>query len=179
MDCVLVDLFCGDARGHEGLHGVDDLRTTAVVERDAELEPVVVCGHLLALAQPVAARIGHTRVVEVTEEAEPHADALEALALLLAQQPLLEAHEEGHLGGLALPVLRGEGVHRQPLHAECEAAVHHRIHRVLGGLVADTAGEVAHLRPAPVAVHDAGDVPGDLTLGDQRHLGRLDDTHGT
>ena len=64
-------------------------------------------------------------------------------------------------GGRARPVLGREGVDGEPVDANLVGALEHVEQGALASLVAFGAGKALLLSPAPVAVHDEGNVAGD------------------
>src|SRR5690606_19483395 len=62
------------------------------------------------------------------------------------------------------PVLAGEGEQGQRLDAMLQAEVHGQVDRARAGTVPDHARPAPALRPAAVAVHDDGQVPGHLVV---------------
>ena len=75
-----------------------------------------------------------------------------------AQQRPVELHEEPDLLGGPGPVLRRERVHGQVADARLERSLDDVEQRPLACLMAHRAVEPTRLRPAPVAIHDDGDM---------------------
>ena len=71
-----------------------------------------------------------------------------------------KGHDGGDLRLGPLPVLRGEGVDRQVLHADVLAVGGDAAEGLRPCLVAGGAGKALPCGPAAVAVHDDGDMPG-------------------
>src|SRR5690606_39722262 len=95
----------------------------------------------------------------IAEDAQANALAMEAVELALD----VEAEQAGELGDLGLgptPVLRGEGIERQALDPGLARRAQRPPRRLRAGAVAGRTGQPARLRPAAIAVHDDGDVPG-------------------
>jgi hypothetical protein len=69
------------------------------------------------------------------------------------------------LFGGAAPVLRAEGEQGQVFDAAIGTRLRDSTHRLDPLLVTGDTGEIPFLGPAPVAIHDDGDVPGDLARG--------------
>ena len=135
--------------------GVGELGATAVVDAHRQREHVVVAGQLLGDLQ----LLDH-RAPQPWGAARP-AHAYAELVHLVATAPdhvAVEAHQELHLVGGARPVLGGEGVRRDRLHADLDRPLDHVEERVLALLVAGRARQPALLGPATVAVHDDRDV---------------------
>ena len=80
------------------------------------------------------------------------------LFALFLEDLLENAPEAADLALRALPVFQGEGVERQHLDAELDAAFDHLADRAAAGAVAHETRHAAALRPAAVPVHDDGDV---------------------
>ena len=158
-DRPLVDPVGGDALGDQGAHRIHDLGATAVVEGDAEGHPLVAAGQGDDLVHVTQDPLGHPPVATAGEH-DPHPPLVELLPALAEDRVAHHVHEEPHLVRRAAPVLRREGVHRQPRQTEVERPLHHVEQRLLPGPVALGAGQAAPAGPAPVAVHDTGDVAG-------------------
>ncbi len=153
----------GGEVGEDAADGVDDLGAGTVVEGQGEGGAGVLCsgfggplhGVLHLLREVVgAADVGHADVVVV------HAlDVADEVALE-------ELHEEADLGfGAAQVVFEREGVEREPGQVDAGG----RFNDVLDGLgallVAEKALECTFAGPAAIAVHDDGDVLGNLWQG--------------
>ena len=158
-DDLLGDLFCRGARIDDATHGIDQFSPTAVVEGDRECESRVVLRELERLVhapdQPL-----RDPPVAAPREADPDV-ALVQLVAALEQDLFVEVDEELHLLLGAPPVLGREGVDGEPVDADLVGALEHVEQGALASLVALGAGKALLLRPAPVAVHDAGNVAGD------------------
>ena len=72
-----------------------------------------------------------------------------------------QLHQEGHFIGRTAPVLAAEGEQRQIFHTHLAACLDHFAHRLHSALVPHDARHEALLRPAPIAIHDDGDVTRD------------------
>ena len=96
------------------------------------------------------------------------ADRLQADVLLVqvlrlvCQKAFQQGHERLDLGLGAVPVFRGEGIEREVFHSEIDAGVRDLADGLGAGAVAFPAGQSAFLGPAAVAIHDDGDVAGDV-----------------
>ena len=100
---------------------------------------------------------------------------LEQRAELEPDVPLEQHHQRVDFGARPLPVLDRERVEREHVDAEPRRGFDDVAHRVDAGAVAFDARQVALRRPAPVAVHDDGDVRRQLLevdLARQRFVGR-------
>jgi hypothetical protein len=75
-------------------------------------------------------------------------------AQIATQQP----HERVDLSPRPLPVLRRERVQRQPLHADLASRLHDLPNGLLALAVTADTSQSAPRSPAPVAIHDDGDV---------------------
>jgi hypothetical protein len=93
---VLVDLARVDSRLDEPTHGLDEFVPPAVVERDPEVEPLVVPRLVLELLHPLAELV--RRPVAAADEPDAHAlaDEIGELALDRLGEDL---HQELHLLG--------------------------------------------------------------------------------
>ena len=108
----------------------------------------------------------------VPEEVEPDVVPLHAVHCL--QQVLLEKrHDGGDLRLRALPVLRGEGVDREVLDADVLAVRRDAAEGLGSHLVSRGAGQAPLGGPAAIAIHDNGNVTGQVG---HIHLPRL--VHG-
>ena len=126
----------------------DDLGPAAVVHAVVDGDDVVADGHLLGDVELLDDAAPHAR--PRTHPSHPHAHRVEVLATA-AHHLAVEAHQEPHLFGAPLPVLRGEGVHGQVLDADLDRAAGDVDQHRLAHLVAFGAAEprwVAH-RPLP------------------------------
>src|SRR5581483_937767 len=137
-------------------HGGRDLLAGAVRERQDDGQAIVVLGLLDAVPE----RLLHVarQLPGVADDEEPYA-VLHHAVELVGQVVLQEPHEARHLVGRAAPVLGGERVQRQILDAELVRELDDRLDRRLATPVPVEAVQAPALRPAPVAVHDDGDVP--------------------
>jgi len=77
---------------------------------------------------------------------------------LLGDELLEQAHQRGDLARRALPVLFREREQRQDFDAGLDRSLHCLAHRRHPGPVAERPRQPALARPAPVAIHDDGDV---------------------
>jgi hypothetical protein len=171
--CLLVDpggvqAPPGDVDG-QGPGGVDQLGPSAVVEGDDERHLPVPPGELHGFVHP-ALHPGRDPPAPPAGEADPHAPLVE-LVSAAQEQVLVEVHEVPDLVQRPAPVLGGEGIGGEVLHAHLERAFHGVEERLLPGGVAIGALEALALGPPPVAVHDHRDVTGDtvgVEAGDHR-----------
>ena len=72
-----------------------------------------------------------------------------------------QLHQKGYFIGRTPPVLAAEGKQRQIFHAQLAAGLDHFAHRFHPALVPHDARHETLLRPAPIAIHDDGDVTRD------------------
>ena len=96
--------------------------------------------------------------VALADDAQAHprpGERVELPAQIEPQQP----HEFADLLGGAFPILRREGVEGEIVDAEIDTAAHSLAGRVGAAAMAGDARQAAPCGPAPVAVHDDGDVP--------------------
>src|SRR5690606_20506088 len=102
-----------------------------------------------------ARSLGQAR--ELTHDA--HADVLaDELRLLLAREACEKVHERLDFKARAAPVVHAEGVERQKWHLELCGFFERRTNSVSSSRVAIPTNSAAPPCPAPVAVHDDGDV---------------------
>jgi len=143
------------ALGEEGVHGVDNLRAAPVVEGNGKNHPGVAGRGLDGLAGVLLD--GERQIVRAPKE--PHADvvALDQRHLVADVLPK-QLHEEFDFRFGAAPVFDREGVEGQSLDVEPSARFDGGASGLGARAMADDAREVALLRPAPVAVHDDGDM---------------------
>ena len=154
VDLVRVEPPLGH-RAADRAGGVDELGAAAVVDAHGEREDVVVAGHLLGDPQLLDDRLPQPRGAT----GPAHADAeLVHLVAPAADDVAVEAHQEADLVGRAGPVLGGEGVGGDRLHADLDGALDDVEQRVLALLVPLGARQPALLGPAAVAVHHDRDV---------------------
>ena len=121
---------------------LDDLGAAAVVHAVVDGDDVVVDRHLLGDVELLDDAAPHAR--PRTDPAHPDAHVVQVLAAP-ADHLAVEAHQEAHLLGAALPVLGGERVHRQVLDADFDGAAgdvdeHRLAHLVALGAAAARAG---------------------------------------
>ena len=96
----------------------------------------------------------------------PHADVVAMkLGEIVAEVTLEKLHQHRDFFGRPAPVLRGEAVDRQIGDAELDRRAHRAAHRLDAAPMALETRQAARLRPAPVAVHDDGDVLGLAAIG--------------
>src|SRR5690606_23874239 len=135
--------------------GVDDLRAPAVVEGHVEDEPVVVLGQVDGMVDLVPQFL--LNFGQVTKVAK-----LYALLVELVQLAVDDITQDGHqpldffFG--AAPVLRREGVNGEDFDAELHTGPQD-LTQIFGSCpVTGDAGQPALTRPAPIAIHNNGDV---------------------
>src|SRR5215203_4923253 len=158
VDLVRVEAARLD-RASDRTGGVDELRSSAVVEGERECHPPVAVRQLLGVCDLSSQTAGHSSTATADES---HTDA--ALVEVVAppdEEILVEVHEEAHLVDRSSPVLRGERVDRHPLEPDVEGTFDRVEQRLLAGGVSFGALEAALLGPTAVAVHHDGDVARD------------------
>lgn len=137
--------------------GLDDVPAPAVVEGDGQRHPPVVGGQRRQVVEVLGQFTGDARVGDPEETA---ADAArEQQRRMLAHNPAHQTHQEFDLGARAVPVLGGEGVQAEPLHAGGPGRLDDVDDGGLRGPVTRRTGKRTPLRPTAVAVHHAGHVP--------------------
>ena len=153
----------------DGARGVGDLGAPPVVHAHDEVEGRVVRRRAVGLLQGADHRLPQAGPAP----APPHVDApLAQLPGAPLQHVAGVVHDERDLGGRALPVLRGERVDAEVAHPRVDGPGDGVHEGVLPRPVPLDAGQAAAVRPPAVAVHDQGDVRGDLALGEDGR-GRL------
>src|SRR6202035_1183740 len=95
----------------------------------------------------------------ITDDPHLHAAAVE-VGQIVADEAAQQAHQLADLGGRSRPVLGAEGKYRQNADAEIAGGAHRAAQRLDAAPMALPARPAARRRPAPVAVHDDGHVPG-------------------
>src|SRR5829696_8602449 len=151
----LVDILGGEAVRDYAPRRVHDLRAAAVVESHVDIELVVVGGELLRLPHGLQDRSGE--VLAASEEPQASA-ALVQVGHVVRGDLEKERHQGVHLVLRASPVLGREGVEGERLYADPAGGLEQRGEDLDAGAVARGARKAAALGPAPVAVHDHGDV---------------------
>ena len=157
-EAVLVEVPGPDlAVREDAADGLEDLRPAAVVQGQDEGHPAVPRGRPL---QPFDLRQGRPG------DAVPVADDPEAEVVLVDRPAVLpqvlaeKAPEADDLLARPFPVLLGEGVEREVRDAQAGAGLGRLADGLGAGLVPLDPGEPPLSRPAPVAVHDDGDMAG-------------------
>src|SRR5215207_781645 len=135
--------------------GVHDLRASSVVERDVDIEAVVIRGKVLSLLHCFQHR--GRQVLPSAQKTEP-GPTLVQLGHFLAGRVKEELHERLYLSLRTRPVLGREGIEGQRLHPCASSGLQQRGDHRDTGPVAGCAWKPASPRPAPVAVHDDSDV---------------------
>src|SRR5215212_873100 len=164
----LVDVFRRETVGHYPTGGVHDLRAPTVVERDINVQAVVHRGEILGLLHGFEHR--GRQMLPSSQETEP-GPTLVQLGHLLAGRLEEELHERLYLPLRTRPVLGREGIEGQRLDPGVARRLEQRRKHRDAGPVAGGARKPASPGPAPVAVHDDGDVTrnplwvGDALLG--------------
>src|SRR5712671_6098755 len=158
---LLLGVPLGRKRGaahqlHQGLHQIP---AAAVVGCNRERESRVARGELLGALR----ELDHARPEgrDIADDLQAHLVLVQALGFLLqgGHEQLLERR---NLFGGPAPVLRAEGEQRQVFDAAIGARAGDPAHPLDPLLVTGDAREIALLGPAPVAVHDDGDMPRDI-----------------
>src|ERR671914_175464 len=135
--------------------GVHDLSASTVVERDVDVEAVVIRGKVLSLLHCFQHR--GRQVLPSAQKTEP-GPTLVQLGHFLAGRVKEELHERLHFSLWTRPVLGREGIEGQRLHPGASSRLQQRREHRDTGPVAGCARKPTSLCPAPVAVHDDGDV---------------------
>ena len=130
----------GDRPGRVG-----QLGAAAVVDAHRQRQHVVVPGQLLGDLELLDHRAPQPG--RPAGPADPDAELVHLVAPA-ADHVAVEAHQEPHLVGRAGPVLGGEGVGRDRLHADLDGALDHVEQRGLALLVAGRAGQARAAWPS-------------------------------
>ena len=85
------------------------------------------------------------------------------------QEFVQKEHQRAHFRFRAVPVFRGKGVKSEPGNIMGHAEVRTALHRIRSRPVACLPRQMTAVRPAAVAVHDAGDVNRQFFLGNGKH----------
>ena len=140
-------------------NGFQDLHAAAVVERHVDCDAVVVLRQLHRLFDPVS-QVGRKRV-QAAHVVKTHAVLVQLLQLAVdevSDQP----DQRIHLSPGPDPVLRGEREEREHRHFIHRERLNHPPDVLGAGAVPRLARYAVLLSPAPVAIHDDGDVLGQL-----------------
>ena len=131
----------------------------AVVGGDGERKTRIGRGQLLGPARELDDPRPERR--DIADDLQPHLVPVQAFGLLLqgGHEQLLERR---NLFGRPAPVLRAERKQGKVFDAALAARARDPAHRLDALLVTRHARQIALLGPAPVAVHDDGDVPGNF-----------------
>src|SRR2546423_7574560 len=147
------------AAARELQQSLHQIPAAPIVGSDRERKPHIVRGELLGAAR----EFDHARPErrDIADYLEAHLVLVEPLGLLLqcSHEQLLERR---NLFGGPAPVLRAEGEQGQVFDAAIGACTRDPTHRLDSLLVTGDAREITLLGPAPVAIHDDGDMPGDI-----------------
>ena len=136
--------------------GLHNLIPSAVIQAEIHLHIVVFTLLLRPVAQSLQFR---AEFCQVPEEAESDPVFLHIPQGFL-QIPAQQLHNARHFLRRTLPVLRGEGVYRQILHTQCAAVIGNAPEGFGPRGVTGGAGQTPLFRPASIAIHDDGNVPG-------------------
>ena len=144
-----------------GARGVRQLGPATVVHAHDQVESLTVRGRPIGLLQ----RVDNALPQLGPAPTPPHVHApLGELVGAPREHVGRVVHDERDLGGRALPVFRGEGVDAQVAHTRVNRAGD-RVHEgVLPRPMPLGARQASTVSPAPVSVHDEGDVRRHLTL---------------
>jgi hypothetical protein len=133
------------------------IRPASVVEGDHQRGARIVAGQRHGFVDQLQQLCIDSRAF--ADHSEAHA-VLVQFGKVAADEPLHQSHEIVDLGGRPRPVLGREAVDRQILDAEFDGCTHGAPHGLHAHAVAHGARQAALLCPAPVAVHDDGDMSG-------------------
>ena len=143
----------------DGSRGVGQLGAPTVVDAHDQVQSLAMSGRSVSLFQ----RLDHARPQARAASAPAHVHApLRQLVGAPCEYVGGVVHDEGDLGGRSLPILCREGVDAEVAHARVDCPRDGVHKRILPRPVALGAGQAARVRPAPISVHDEGDVCGDF-----------------
>ena len=154
VDRCRLDL-AGDGPRRQLARGLDDVPAAAV--RDGDVQRHAVVGRRARLGGGDLRIESRAQAARVADEAHADAVAVQFVDLLVDRLDE-QLHQPRHFVGRALPVLAREREERQRLDAAPRAAFDGRAHGLDARAVAEVARQRAALGPAPVAIHDDGDV---------------------
>src|SRR5712692_3021855 len=141
---------------------LQQIPAAAIIGGNGESEPRIARGELLG----AVCEFDHARPEgrDIADYPQAHLVLVQPLGFLLqgGHEQLLERRDL--LGGSA-PVLRAEGEQGQVFDAAIGARTRDLTHRLDPLRMAGDAREIALFGPAPVAIHDDGDMPGDVVGG--------------
>src|SRR6266700_827499 len=150
------------AAAHQLQQSLHQIPAAAIVGGNRERKPRVARGELLGAAR----ELDHARSEgrDIADYLQAHLVLVQPLGFLLqgGHEQLLEGR---NLFGGSAPVLRAEGEQGQVFDAPIGARTRDLTHRLDPLLVTGDTREIALFGPAPVAIHDDGDMPGDIAGG--------------
>ena len=141
---------------------LDDLLPAAIVEGDDERQPAVAARQLLGLVEQRGDVGGEA--LAAADHPHPHVVGVQ-FGEIVADEAFQQPHQQRNLLGRTAPVFGRKAVDRQERNADLDGGAHRPPHRLDAAAVAFETRQAARLRPAAVAVHDDGDVPGRLAQG--------------
>ncbi len=149
--------IAGRRFGHR-TKGIDDLTARAVIERQCQNHPAITARRLARVLHLALHRF--RQLMLPPDVFQANLIFVEGLDLRL-EEAAEQAHQEVHFRPRTfLPVFFGERVERQCRNANARRRFHRRTHRCHASTVPGHARHVPPPRPAPVSVHDDGDMPG-------------------
>jgi hypothetical protein len=158
-DQLLINLVGWYARSHDVLHGVDDLCPTAVVKGHGERQSPVRSGERFAFLNATQHTTRHPPIASAGK-----ANSYTLLVEFITpsqEQGLIEVHQEANFIGGASPIFGGKGVERQPLDTEIQGSFNGINQGFFTCGVTLGALQPTLIRPATIAIHDAGDMARD------------------
>ena len=157
VDLQMSQAAVGSRQPHNIVEGIHQLAARPIIQRQGK-QHATVAGSFLA--RPSHALLYFLRQLMLSS------DVIEADIVphhgrhLLLQVLPQQAHEEASLRFWpALPVFHGERVQRKRWQTDARAGFHHLAHGGDAGAVPGDARQMPAPRPAPVAIHDDGNVP--------------------
>src|SRR6202167_3614477 len=158
-DAIRRHLIGGEAAGcdfyGQAPRGLRDFLPCAVIECNDERETAVAAGQILRLLQEeadIAIQSG-----ALADDAHPHVVPVQ-FSQIIADKPSKQPHQIHDFRRGPRPILRAEGKDRQNGNAEFARCPHGAAQCLYAAAVALDPGQPARGRPAPVTVHNDGDM---------------------
>src|SRR2546428_1318458 len=150
------------AAAHQLQQGLQQTPAAAIVGGNGESESRIARSELLGAVR----EFDHARPEgrDIADDLQAHLVLMQPLGFLLqgSHEQLLQRR---NLFGGTPPVLRAEGEQGQAFDSAIGARTRDLTHRLDSLLVTSDAKEIAPFDPTPVAIHDDGDMPGDVVGG--------------
>jgi hypothetical protein len=144
----------------EAARCIDDFRSAAVVEGNAQRDALIAARELLSPPHAVD-KLGRHWIRSTTDEPHTHALGMQ-LRRFSIDPPREHGHQPGHLLVRPAPVLGRERVHGQLAHIQVDRVPQTGFDGVCAGLVPRKGRQSPALRPTAIAVGDDRHVSGAL-----------------